>query len=178
MPRPAVKKSYTSFVGTFPGIKSGGPVRYESTIERDLLYWLEYDLDTHTYKMQPMEIPYTDADGKSRIYYPDCFTVDRVRNKLIECKPETHLNNEHTQRQIWAGQHWAAQNDADFVLVTDKALRNGHTLYNLKLLWKYSRLQVPRPVLLTILNYLASRPVCTYEQLCQEVTSRGRNAHY
>ena len=29
--------------GTFPGLKSGRPVRYTSTVERDLLFVLEYE---------------------------------------------------------------------------------------------------------------------------------------
>jgi hypothetical protein len=119
---------------------------YESTIERDLLFFLEYDPSVVRYQAQPFAITGSTADGASRTYIPD-FQVIRTESKeIVECKKTSHLNNALAQQQLALGQAWADANQHLFVLITDTDLRTGHRLANLKLLWRYSRLCVPPPL--------------------------------
>lgn len=57
--------------GDFPSLKLGRMVRYNSTIERDLLYFLEFWQVVICYKEQPMTIEWIMADGQRRHYTPD-----------------------------------------------------------------------------------------------------------
>lgn len=147
-----------NITGSFPSIKNGQPVQYESTIERDLLYVLEYDRTVVRYTMQPLVITGSDADGVVHRYTPDVLVERTTRPELIECKPAARLTHPHTQQQLNLGQEWAELHDYDFALITDVDLRTGPRLANLKLLWRYSRLAVSHIVTERCLTLLASNP--------------------
>lgn len=157
MPVRRVSNRGGNIIGSFPSLKNGQPVPYESTIERDLLYFLEYDPAVRHYAMQPLVIKGTDAEGMPHTYTPDVL-VERTNGRiLVECKPAARQEHPHTQQQLTLGQAWADANGCDFVLVTDADLRTGHRLANLKLLWRYARLAVPQAVTVRCLRTLAHK---------------------
>jgi hypothetical protein len=127
--------------GDFPSLKLGRMVRYNSTIERDLLYFLEFWQVVICYKEQPMTIEWIMADGQRRRYTPDYEIHEEVVKTLVECKPAERLDSKHAQQQQQIGQAWAEENGYRFITYTDVDLRSGHQLSNLKLLWRYARLR-------------------------------------
>ena len=138
-----VKSSGGNVIGTFPSFKMREQIPYESTIERDLLFFLEYDTNVVRYQAQPFVITGSSADGTARSYIPDFQVIRTDSKEIVECKPTAHLNEAHSQQQLALGQAWANANQHLFVVITDTDLRTGHRLANLKLLWRYSRLCVP-----------------------------------
>lgn len=138
-----VRSIGSNIIGSFPSLKMKNQrIAFESTIERDLLFFLEYDSTVTCYYEQPFTIEVTAESGKRSTYTPD-FQVIRTNGKeLVECKPEALLKAPHTQHQMELGQQWARENGHTFTLMTDLALRSGHRLANLKCLWRYSRLSV------------------------------------
>ncbi|WP_153188293.1 TnsA endonuclease N-terminal domain-containing protein [Candidatus Oscillochloris fontis] len=153
-----VTTSSRSIIGSFPSLKNGQPVSYQSTIERDLLYFLEYDTTVCCYTMQPFVIKGTDAEGVPHTYTPDILVERTTRRTVVECKPAAKRDHPHTQQQVALGQAWADANGCDFVLITDADLRTGHRLANLKLLWRYARLAVPQAVTDRCLRVLTREP--------------------
>jgi hypothetical protein len=132
-----------NIIGAFPSIKNNKTVHYESTIERDFLFFLEYDQDVLSYELQPFVIEGKSEDGKHRSYTPDVLISRHTGKELVECKPVSRLQDPHSQQQFALGQAWCDANDYDYIIITDKHLRTGHQLANLKLLWRYSRLNIP-----------------------------------
>ncbi|KAB8144893.1 hypothetical protein F8S13_03390 [Chloroflexia bacterium SDU3-3] len=132
-----------NIIGSFPSLKMPPNVAYESTIERDLLFFLEYDPTVHAYYPQPFTISHTDLDGTSHTYTPDFQVIRATGKELVECKPAALVSDDVAQRQIRIGQTWASANDHMFVVITDIDLRSGHQLANLKLLWRYARTPIP-----------------------------------
>jgi len=142
----------------FPSLKMNEQVPYESTLERDLLFFLEYDSTVMRYHAQPFAITGSSADGTTHTYIPD-FQVIRTNSKeLVECKPAALLARLHTQQQLSLGQVWAEANEHAFVVITDTDLRTGHRLANLKLLWRYSRLPVSVQIIERCRAILATQP--------------------
>lgn len=127
--------------GDFPSLKLGRMVRYHSTIERDLLYFLEFWQAVTWYREQPMTIAWFGEDGKRHRYIPDYEIHESDRKILVECKPVARLDSAHAQQQRRIGQTWAAENNYHFVTYTDQSLREGHQLANLTLFWRYARLR-------------------------------------
>jgi TnsA-like endonuclease N terminal len=125
--------------GTFPSLKLKRSVRYTSTLERDLLFVLEYDAQVLRYQEQPFAVTAT-VDGSDHRYLPDYALWTPQQQTLVECKPAALLPDPHTRQQIAVGTAWAAAHGWQFEVVTDTALREGCRLANLKLLWRYSRL--------------------------------------
>lgn len=130
--------------GDFPSLKLGRMVRYGSTIERDLLYFLEFWQAVSWYQEQPMTIEWIMADGQSRRYTPDYEIHEGSVKTLAECKPADRLDSSQAEQQRRIGQAWAEENGYRFVTFTDTELRAGHQLANLKLLWRYARLRSNR----------------------------------
>lgn len=131
----------SSIRGDFPSLKLGRMVRYSSTIERDLLYFLEYWSAVTWYQEQPITIEWQMEDGQIRHYTPD-YEIHKGPIKIIaECKPEAKLTSEHAQQQQAIGQAWSEENGYHFVTYTDVDLRTDHQLENVKLFWRYARLQ-------------------------------------
>lgn len=147
-----------NIIGSFSSLKMKKSVKYESTIERDFLYHLEYDSTVIAYHAQPMIITATDSEGKEHSYIPDFQVVRTHRKEIVECKPEELLDQPHTQQQKQIGEAWAYANGHHFVMVTNTDLRKDHTLANLKLLWRYSRLTVPTAIATRCITHLRTQP--------------------
>lgn len=153
-----VKNSGGNVIGTFPSLKMREQVPYESTIERDLLFFLEYDVSVMRYQAQPFEIAGSSADGTAHSYIPDFQVIRTDGQEIVECKPAARLNDVHTQQQLALGQTWADTNQHLFVVITDTDLRAGHRLANLKLLWRYSRLAVSVRLIEQCRAFFAAQP--------------------
>jgi hypothetical protein len=154
--------------GEFPSLKLGRMVRYSSTIERDLLYFLEYWRTVTWYQEQPRTIEHVMEDGQVRHYTPDYEIHEGPIRILAECKPTARLESAQAEQQRHIGQAWAEINGYRFVTFTDNELRTGHQLENLKLLWRYARLrnlQLKQRILDEI-KYQASSSV---DGLCQQL---------
>jgi hypothetical protein len=147
-----------NIIGAFPSIKNNKTVHYESTIERDFLFFLEYDQDVLSYELQPFVIEGKSEDGKHRSYTPDVLISRPTGKELVECKPASRLQDPHSQRQFALGQAWCDANDYDYIIITEKHLRTSPQLANLKLLWRYSRLNIPLAAIERIYLTLAPFP--------------------
>src|SRR5579859_5897386 len=111
MPVRKVSHHGNNIIGMFPSLKMAGKkIKYESTIELDLLLFLEYDPTVIEYYAQPMVITSTDTERNVRSYTPDLLVVRIDKREIIECKPESLINSTHAQQQIAIGREWAANN--------------------------------------------------------------------
>lgn len=146
-----------NIIGTFPGLKAPS-VEYESPIERDFIYVLEYDAQVLSYTAHPWRITGTTRDGSTHDYTPDFLVIRASDRILVECKPAEKVDDEGTRQQCEVGLQWAAAHDHRFLLVTDQQLRAGHLLTNLKILWKYSRFPVPPATTRQCLALLGAHP--------------------
>ncbi len=136
--------------GEFPSLKLGRMVRYGSSIERDLLYFLEYWQTVTWYQEQPMTIEWAMKDSQVRRYTPDYEIHKGSLRTIAECKPVVRLGSSQATQQREIGRAWAEANGYQFITFTDTELRTGHKLENLKLFWRYARLrhlQWKQPVL-------------------------------
>lgn len=126
-------------IGQFPSIKMTRMVGFESLIERDLLYLLDFDSEVYFFSEQPLTIEYA-HEGKARHYTPD-FHVARTgdRHTLVECKPSHLTETDDNRRKFGAARAWCAERDWEFSVVTDAQLRTGPRLDNIKRLTAYAR---------------------------------------
>jgi hypothetical protein len=58
---------------------------------------------------------------------------------LIECKPQALVSREDNGRKAQAAQRWCASHEWEFRVVTDRDIRHGFRLENIKLLTRYAR---------------------------------------
>ena len=150
--------------GSFPSLKLGRSIPYTSTLERDLLFVLEYETQVLRYQEQPFVVT-AGVEGRERHYTPDYALWTETGQTLVECKPAAQLSDPHTQQQIAVGTRWASAHGWHFEVVTEVTLRTGSYLANLKLLWRYSRLRVTPAARVSLLDRLADVDSLSLSQL-------------
>jgi hypothetical protein len=138
MPVRKVHNRGGNIIGKFPSLKMKRMVSFESTIERDYLYLLDYEADITHFEEQPLTIEYQHG-GKTRRYTPDFHITTRAgRNVLVECKPLDLINTDNNRRKFAAAREYCAGLDWDFAVATDHEIRSGFRLGNVKLLTRYA----------------------------------------
>jgi hypothetical protein len=125
-------------IGKFPSLKTGKTVWWESQIERDMIYLLEFDNRVSTYREQPLRIHYF-LNGKQHLYTPDFLVESRDERRLIEVKPESKATKPEMVVLFHAIAHACLIAGYQFVVMTDTIIRMQPRLKNIKLLWRYSR---------------------------------------
>ena len=132
-----------NIIGKFPALKMGRMICFESTIERDYVYTLDFEADISSFEEQPLRIEYQ-QNGKALHYTPDFHVLyTDHRNVLVECKPSHLVESDDNQRKFRAAREWCVERGWDFHVVTDTQLRAGHRLENIKSLTGYARHVIP-----------------------------------
>ncbi|MCP4535776.1 MAG: hypothetical protein GY832_01355 [Chloroflexi bacterium] len=145
MPVRQVSNRGGNVIGKFPSIKMGRMIAFESLLERDFVYLLDYDPAVEWFEEQPVTIEYVSED-KVLSYTPDFHLIEGQRNVLIECKPDQFVDTEENRPKFAAARAWCAHQGWEFRIVTDQQVRAGFRLQNVKLLTRYAR-QVVGPVI-------------------------------
>lgn len=131
-----------SITGTMPG-----GARFESALERDLMYILRFDINVDKYIAQPVKIEYRDKDGRLRSYTPDIVIYHRkdilpaknIPTILGEVKYRDDLrkNFKELRPKFKAAIHYAKERGWKFKLLTDREIRTPY-MANAKFLLGYT----------------------------------------
>ena len=138
MPVRKVSNRGKNIIGKFPSIKMRRMIAFESLIERDFLYLIDYDKEVDWFEEQPLTIEYQ-YDGEIRHYTPDFHIIEKGREVLIECKPEKFVLSAENQRKAFIARDWCACRGWEYRMVSDREIRKGERLANIKLLARYAR---------------------------------------
>lgn len=135
---------YSSLSGQISSKKLQKSIQFESSLERDFIYLIEFDIDVKEYLEQPLIIPYTDLYGKHRKYTPDFLISyhDKFRKKeIIEIKYEEELikNNKELNHKLNEARLYCIRNNMVFRVCSDNYIRNKNCvlLRNVKFLSRY-----------------------------------------
>lgn len=117
-------------------------IQFESSLERDFIYLLEFNPNVKFYLEQPLEIIYEDSNGKKRKYTPD-FIIEYFDGKveLIEIKYESTLlsKKEELEVKFTAARNFCMESNLEFKIITEILIRieKELELYNYKFLSRY-----------------------------------------
>lgn len=156
MPVRKVSGRGRNMIGLFPSLKLGRMVAFESLIEQDYLYVLDYETEVTWFEEQPLTISYAWQE-KSYEYTPDFHVTRPTGHELVECKPTVFVQKTENQRKFAAAQEWCQQQGWSFSIVTDQALRKGYRLANIKLLTRYARFKLSPELLEQAQAYLQNK---------------------
>jgi hypothetical protein len=158
MPVRKVSHGGRNIIGQFPSIKMGRMIAFESLIERDCLYFLDFEADISYIAEQPLTLEYK-RQGKVLRYTPDFHIILSNKNVLIECKPAAFVDTENNLLKFAAAREWCKSNDWEFKIVSDNDLRSGYRLQNVKHLTRCARQPAPPQLISSIWYYLESTSV-------------------
>jgi hypothetical protein len=163
MPARAVTNRYGGrhIIGEFPSVKMGRMVWFESVLEMDCLYLLDYAFIVSSFDTQPMTIPYIRA-GRKRRYTPDILVKladTSISPLVLECKPLAQVQTPDNQYKFAVAKEWCMVNKLRFAVVDETILHEGCWLANVKLLAQFARHPVRkglREMCLTVLRHEVS----------------------
>lgn len=155
MPVRKVSNRGGNIIGRFPSLKMERMIAFESLIERDFIYLLDFEQDVEWFAEQPLTISYQ-HQGKTLKYTPDFHIIRNGQNVLAECKPEKHIQSAENQRKFTAACSWCMARGWTFQVVTDTHLRSGCRLQNVKLLTQFARYDVSLEVRRRIRTFLST----------------------
>jgi len=142
-----VTNGWRKNIGKFPSAKNREAIWYESKLERDFLYHLEYDRgvtvfqrsvewDEEEKKLKRKRVEFFHL-GKDRHYTPDFLvTRDDGRRLAVEVKPETKAVQPKWVALFQAVAPKLQDWGYEFHVVTDRLIRSSPRLENLKLLFR------------------------------------------
>ena len=144
-------------IGRLPSLKVDRMVSFESLLERDFIYWLEFDPTVSWFSEQPLTIQYQNKE-RTLHYTPDFHVIKLNQNFLVECKPAEFVNSAENQRKFEAAQNWCTQQNWRFQVVTDVDLNHGYRLHNIKRLYQFARYPLAPALRNRVLTVLEAAP--------------------
>jgi hypothetical protein len=97
--QPRKKRGYKQTVGNFSSCKMKNSVWYESALQRDFMYWLEFDPEVISYKTPAISFDYYEL-GKLKHYVPDFQVIRRHKKQIIDVKSKKTLESDR-YRQLY-----------------------------------------------------------------------------
>lgn len=172
MPVRRITNGGRKVIGKFPSIKNDKMVWWESQLERDYLYLLEIDPDVLGYEEQPLKVRYS-LNGEIRKYTPDLRVVRHNRRQIVEIKDEKTANEEEYVELFRRVAPICQQKGYEFVVVTERAIRNQPMLKNIKLIYKYAKTVVSSEHQIYIHVLFERKEILTLEEVIQGLALRG-----
>lgn len=157
-----------NIIGHFPSLKLGRMVAFESLIERDFVYLLDYEPVVEHFIEQPVTLRYVHEE-KQRRYTPDFQVLCNGQFFLFECKPAARVDEPVNQMKFAAARAWCQEQGWTFGVVTDAQLAANWRVTNIKLLAQFARYPVSPEIQGRIFAVLAalSEPVKLSEIMLQ-----------
>lgn len=136
---------YNSLSGYFISKKQLNEIiQFESSLERDYIYLLEFDISVYSYLEQPLSILYTDSKNKKHKYTPDflvTYSDNNIPDTLVEVKYHEDLISNYLifREKFQAADKFCKKNNLTFVVLSEKEIRDSNQEYlnNIKFLSSY-----------------------------------------
>lgn len=170
--RQITNKGTKKCIGQFPSLKVKRNVWYESTIERDYIFLLEFDGDVIRYKEQPFRVRYV-YEGKSRTYVPDFFVQRRNKFQVVENKPEEKANAPANKLRYRLLKSIFSEQGLEFIIATDLQIRIQPLLENVKVFWRYSRTRLHPLHQVRCQEYLSEHQETSIQDLVDALSPHG-----
>ncbi|MBL0121598.1 MAG: TnsA endonuclease C-terminal domain-containing protein [Betaproteobacteria bacterium] len=125
-------------IGRFPSNKSRFCIWWESQLEQDCLFHLEFDREVAAISGQPFHVSYV-LNGKRRRYTPDFLVEGSNLRDVIEVKPLAKTLTPEFRLWKAAVTEVLARHKYRFFIKTELDLRREPELSNLKWLYRFLR---------------------------------------
>ena len=125
-------------IGKFFSVKTGLVAWYESLLERDEMYLLDFDPLVTFWREQPFRIRYV-LNGKTHFYTPDLEVHRPAGKQVVEVKSQDQVDSGKFDGLFRIATSASQDEGYEFVVVTDQLIRQQPRLDNIKKLWKYAR---------------------------------------
>ena len=128
-------------IGKFSSVKTGRVAWYESLLERDYMYLLDFDPYVTFWHEQPLRIRFTHG-GKTHRYTPDLELHRDSKKQIAEVKSQDQIKSGAWDFLFRTAASICKEENYEYIVVTDEVIRIQPKLETVKKLWKYARTPV------------------------------------
>ena len=131
-------RGYKQTVGNFSSCKMGTSVWYNSLLQKDFMYWLEFDPDVLSFATPAVTVDYY-SNGKPKSYAPDFQVVRHTKNQIIEVKPKKKVESDEYRHLYQILSDFYEETAWALIVLTESEVQREPLLSNIKLLYRYAR---------------------------------------
>ena len=168
--RKVITRSIRRVMGRFWSEKSDRTIRWESQLERDLVYLLEFSPSVLRYREQP-ETVLLSVGGVPRRYTPDFMVEMAAERVIIEVKPEKHAASPENAALFACAAEAFAKAGYRYQVLTEREIRVQPRLSTIALLLRYRRCPVSAAERAMVVQALPDAP--TFGALLAATASSG-----
>jgi hypothetical protein len=171
--KPSNKGGVKKSIGKFPSFRLNDIILFESNLEKDYLYLLEFDhLDVLNFRAQSCLIRYR-LDGRKRRYTPDFYVERKHKTQVIEVKPEERALEPRYREVFLLAAAACAKKGWEFRVVTETTIRQEPRLENVKLLLKYQRTPLHPQHRILCREFFAGRRAAALAEVAEFFAAKG-----
>lgn len=168
----ALPRRAKRFRGKFPSLRLNKIIGYESLLERDYLYLLEFDGDALDFQTRPCTIRYVENNRRS-CFVPAFGVVRRHKRQLVEVTSARHATDERSQTRYRNAAQLCEREGYEFVVATDERIRLQPRFDNIKLLIRYQRMPIRPQDRILCHELFGARPEATLGEVFNYFAARG-----
>lgn len=116
----------------------GTSLSYYSLLQKDFMYWLEFDPDVFSYNTPAISLEYY-SNGKKKLYVLDFQVIRHHKKQIIEVKSQKVIKSEKYKRLYLLLSNICDETGWEFIVITESQVRQEPLLSNIKLLYGYAR---------------------------------------
>ncbi len=131
-------RRYKQIVGNFSSCKMKTSVWYNSALNRDFMYWLEFDPDVVSYTTPAISFDYYES-GKLKQYIPDFQVVRHQKKQIIDVKSKKTLEGDQYKLVYQRLLNICDSAGWTFIALSELEVRREPIFSNIKLLYRYAR---------------------------------------
>ena len=131
-------RGYKQTVGSFSSCKMGTSVWYNSLLQKDFMYWLEFDPDVLSYTTPAITIDCY-SNGRHKSYAPDFQVVRHTKKQIIEVKPKKKVESDDYRRSHRILSDFYEETEWTLIVLTESEVQREPLLSNIKVLYRYAR---------------------------------------
>lgn len=147
----------SSYICWIDSLKNRTRIRTRSRIEADYCITNEFNKEVIQYQYEPFWIGNTAYDNTYHQSKPDFLLETTSGLSIVEIKYISHLNKDHTKQQIAIDRAFAEENDIGFFILTEIDIYKESNFYNIKLFWRYARLELTNSYINSVINFMCSQ---------------------
>jgi hypothetical protein len=171
--RKVTNKGFRKFIGKFASFIQQKIILYESRLERDFLYLVEWDyLDVLGVWEQACRVHYYD-DGKRRRFTIDFLIKRTGKTQMVEIKYSARAETAQYQAAFRAARAAAKRAGYEFKVYTEKTIQQQPRLDNIKLLIYYQRTPIHPQHQVLFREFFRNRPYACLGELIEFFNSRS-----
>ncbi len=114
-------------IGKFSSVKTGRVAWYESLLERDYMYLLDFDPHVTFWHEQPLRIRFTHVD-KTHRYTPDLEVHRDSKKQIVEVKSQHQVESGEWDFLFRTAASISKEEDYEYIVVTDEAITSSPNL--------------------------------------------------